>query len=130
MARTGLFLSTSRLRAVLSRLGPPGGKTGLVFPNPATGKPYTDVKKSFKLACRSAGVEGLRFHDLRHAFASRLVEAGVDIVTVRDLLGHFSIKVTQRYTHPGKSQKFAAVELLTQETAQNAENLLRPCYTN
>jgi len=120
----------SQLLAVLSLLGPPRGKSGLVFPNPATGKPYTDVKKSFKLACKRAGIEGFRFHDLRHTFASRLVEAGVDIVTVRDLLGHFSVRVTQRYIHPGKSQKVLAVEVLAQKAAQNGGNLLHPCYTN
>lgn len=111
-------------------MGPPKGKTGLVFPNPATGKPYIDVKKSFKLACGKAGIEDLRFHDLRHTFASRLVEAGVDIVTIRDLLGHFSVKMTQRYTHPGKSQKVAAVELLAEKSVPNGGNPLHPCYTN
>jgi excisionase family DNA binding protein len=120
----------ARLLAVLSLLGPPRGKSGFVFPNPATGKPYTEVKKSFKRACDRAGIKGLRFHDLRHTFASRLVEVGVDIVTIRDLLGHFSIKVTQRYTHSGKNQKAAAVELLAQKSPQNWGNLLHPCYTN
>lgn len=119
-----------RVQAALSLLGPPRGKIGLVFPNPATGKPYTEVKKSFKLACKRAGIEDLRFHDLRHTFASRLIAKGVDIVTVRDLLGHFSVRVTQRYTHPGKSKMAAAVELLAHDTAQNGENPLHPCYTN
>lgn len=119
----------AQVRDVFSFLWPLRGKSGLVFPNPATGKPYTEVKKSFKEACRKAKIDGLRFHDLRHTFASRLVEAGVDIVTIRDLLGHFSVKVTQRYTHPGKSQKIVAVELLAEKSAQNGGNLLHPCYT-
>jgi len=118
------------LYAVLRALKALGGRQDLVFPNPMTGKPYTEVKKSFKLACKRAGIVGLRFHDLRHTFASRLVEAGADIVTVRDLLGHFSVKMTQRYTHPGRSQKFAAVGLLDQKRVQNGGNLLHPCYTN
>ncbi|KPJ65094.1 hypothetical protein AMJ44_11000, partial [candidate division WOR-1 bacterium DG_54_3] len=58
-----------------------------VFFNPDTMKPYVDMKKGFKAACRRVGIAGLRFHDLRHTFASRLVEKGIDIETVRDLLG-------------------------------------------
>ena len=118
------------LLEVLADLKHSNSSGELVFPNPATGKPYTEVKKSFKEACKRAGITDLRFHDLRHTFATRLVAAGVDIVTVRDLLGHFSIRVTQRYTHPGQSQKVAAVELLAPKRALGGENLLHPCYTN
>jgi integrase len=109
------------------------GKSPFVFPNPDTGRPYTDIKKSFKCACGNAGIKDLRFHDLRHTFASRLVRAGVDLITVRDLLGHFSVRVTQRYTHTGKDQKQRAVDLLTaksQKRPQNRGNLLHNCYIN
>jgi excisionase family DNA binding protein len=118
------------LYGILRALKALDGRQELVFPNPMTGKPYTEVKKSFKLACKRAGIAGLRFHDLRHTFASRLIEAGADIVTVRDLLGHFSVKMTQRYTHPGRSQRVDAVGLLDRKRAQNGGNLLHPCYTN
>ncbi len=101
-----------------------------VFPNPTTGKPFTEVKKSFKGACRRAGIADLRFHDLRHTVATRLDIAGVDIITLRDLLGHSSVRVTQRYTHPGQSQKVKAVGLLDRKKAQEPENLLHSCYTN
>jgi len=84
-----------------------------VFLNPETGKAYLDMKKGFKAACRRAGIEGLRFHDLRHTFATRLVAKGADIETIRDLLGHHSITVTQRYTHSSDERKRAAVELLS-----------------
>ena len=106
------------------------GQTQFVFPNPMTGKPYTEVKKSFGLACKAVGISGLRFHDLRHSFATRLLEAGVDLVTVRDLLGHFSVKVTQRYTHSGSVQKLNAVELLSAKTDLEAKESLHSCYTN
>jgi integrase len=102
-----------------------------VFPNPKTGLPYTEVKKSFKAACQRAGIEGLRFHDLRHTFATRLLEAGIDIVTVRDLLGHFSVRVTQRYTHSNQNQKEKAVQLLAckgPEGARNEEVLAHICH--
>ena len=83
-----------------------------VFPNPETGKPYLDLRGSFKSACTRAGIQDLRFHDLRHTFASRLVEKGIDLITVKDLLGHSSVKITERYTHSFQDQKRKAVNLL------------------
>jgi integrase len=59
-------------------------------------------------------IEGLRFHDLRHTFASRLIEKGADIETVKELLGHFSITTTQRYTHSNVERKRKAVESLAE----------------
>ncbi len=88
-------------------------KSSLVFPNPETGKPYLDMKTGFKGACRRAGISNLRFHDLRHTFASRLIEFGADIATVQRLLGHHSITVSQRYIHSGDERTKAAVELLS-----------------
>jgi len=101
------------LHNVLNRLGSENGQCPYVFFNPETMKPYVDMKKGFKAACRRAGIEGLRFHDLRHTFATRLVAKGADIETIRDLLGHHSITVTQRYTHSSDERKRAAVELLS-----------------
>lgn len=94
-----------------------------VFPNPKTRLPYTDVKKSFKNACSNVGIEDLRFHDLRHTFATRLIASGVDIVTVRDLLGHFSVRITQRYTHSNQNLKREAVQKLSRKALKEAENL-------
>jgi integrase len=99
------------------------GQSEHVFPNPKTGLPYTDVKKSFKKACGKVGIEDLRFHDLRHTFATRLLVSGVDIVTVRDLLGHFSVRITQRYIHSNQDQKREAVQKLSRKTLKQAENL-------
>jgi integrase len=72
------------------------------------------IDKSFKSACRRAGIEGLRFHDLRHTVASRLIEKGADIITVKELLGHSKISTTQRYTHTGDERKRKAVESLSE----------------
>ena len=93
-----------------------------VFPNPKTEQPYTEVKKSFKAACKRAGISDLRFHDLRHTFATRLIGLGVDLITVRDLLGHFSVRVTQRYTHSNQNQKEDAVRKLNQKTQKGTKN--------
>jgi len=64
---------------------------------------------------RRANIKNLRFHDLRHAFATRLVESGVDLITVKELLGHSTVKITERYTHPNQKLKEKAVELLAKK---------------
>ena len=97
----------------LNRLRKMDGQSPFVFFNPETMKPYIDVKKGFGGVCRRARISGLRFHDLRHTFATRLISTGADIETVRDLLGHHSIIVTQRYTHSNSERKKKAVGLLS-----------------
>jgi len=64
------------------------------------GKPLKSVRTAFANSCKRAGIKNLRFHDLRHTFATRLVLAGVDLATVSKLLGHSSIQMTMRYAHP------------------------------
>jgi integrase len=89
-----------------------GRRNEFVFYNPETGAPFVDLKVGFGLACRKAGIEGVTWHTLRHTFASRLVDRGVDIVTVQQLLGHSTITVTMRYTHTNLDSKRAAVAKL------------------
>ena len=83
-----------------------------MFTNPRTVKPYNDIKRSFGSACEEAGIEDFHFHDLRHTFASRLVRNGVDLNTVKELMGHYSITTTQRYLHSQAKEKMQAVESL------------------
>jgi integrase len=87
-------------------------RSELVFPSLRTGRAFVEIGKAFRRACKSASITGLRFHDLRHTFASRLIERGVDIVTVKELLGHSTITLTQRYTHSRDEQRRRAVERL------------------
>lgn len=80
-----------------------------------TGAPYQSLRglrRRFQQACREAGLTDLRWHDLRHTFASRLVMAGVDLYTVKDLLGHKTLKMTARYAHLSPSHQRQAVERL------------------
>jgi integrase len=103
-----------------------------VIVNPDTGKPYTTVRKAFLTACQRAEIKDLRLHDLRHTFATRLINAGVDVETVRDLLGHYSVTLTQRYTHSNNILKRNAVEILAQKSQKNPEKeaiLLHRRYT-
>ena len=75
-----------------------GDSDGLVFPN-ADGDRFGSIKKSWAGLTDDAKLADFRFHDLRHDFASKLVMAGVDLYTVKELLGHASIEMTQRYAH-------------------------------
>jgi integrase len=83
-----------------------------VFYNPFTEKPYGDIKNAFNGACRRAKIVDFVFHDLRHTFASHLVMRGVDITTVKDLLGHKTLTMTLRYAHLAPSHKVNAVDIL------------------
>lgn len=74
-------------------------KSEYIFANPKMGKPFNNIRRSFTRAVKESGLEGLKFHDLRHVFASRLVQKGVDLYVVQQLLGHSSPKMTQRYAH-------------------------------
>jgi integrase len=76
------------------------------------------VRTEFEKAREKASLTDLRFHDMRHTFAARLVERGVDIITVQELLGHHSVVVTQRYTHSNAEQKRRAVGILTENCPQ------------
>jgi integrase len=70
------------------------------------------VRTTFETAIRRAGIGKLRFHDLRHTFATRLVAAGVDIVTVKEIMGHRDISMTMRYAHAAPERSLDAVRRL------------------
>ena len=83
----------------------------LVFPG-NNGKPLKDIKTAWTNLLTLAKIDQFRWHDMRHDFASRLVMAGVDLNTVRELLGHSDLKMTLRYAHLAPEHKAAAVEKL------------------
>ena len=87
-------------------------KCDYVFYNPETLKPYYDIKKSFAAALKKSHIIDFHFHDLRHTFASRLVMGGVDLTTVKELLGHKSITMTLRYSHLASAHIQNAVKAL------------------
>lgn len=83
-----------------------------VFINPATNKPYVDIKKSFKTLLKQAQITNFRFHDLRHTAATRMVESGIDLVVAQEILGHANIQTTMRYAHPVPERKKHAIDAL------------------
>lgn len=83
-----------------------------VFSSSGATTPLTEARKAWGAAIAKARVHSFRFHDLRHTFASKLVMAGVDLNTVRELLGHRKISMTLRYAHLAPQHKADAVERL------------------
>jgi site-specific recombinase XerD len=73
------------------------------------------LRRSLRLALGKARIEDFHFHDLRHTFATRLVQAGVDIYKVQRLLGHKSPIMTQRYAHHYPESLRDGVEILDRQ---------------
>lgn len=84
----------------------------LIFPSYKTGEKIDNVKKAWGSILAQAQIKNFRWHDMRHDFASRLVMKGVDLNTVRELLGHSDLKMTMRYAHLAPEAKRQAVDLL------------------
>lgn len=97
-----------------------------VFFNPGTNDRFKDIKRAFHLACDRAKIKGIRLHDLRHTAASKMIEAGIDLVTVSEILGHSSIQMTMRYVHPTPERKRFAVEKLGQIFDQTRQKVDTP----
>ena len=94
-------IGTLRLRHVLDSLRPDtSGENkppdAALFSNDV-GEPIRYFQTAWRAALARAGIKDFHWHDLRHEYASRLVEQGVPLSQVRDLLGHASIVTTERY---------------------------------
>lgn len=74
-------------------------RTDVIFPNPNTRKPYVTIYYAWDTARRRAGLSEVRLHDLRHTFASILINRGRSLYEVQKLLGHTQVKTTMRYAH-------------------------------
>lgn len=85
-----------------------------VFPN------VKDVRAPWKAACAAAGVEGVRFHDLRHTALTWQLRSGADIVSVSKIAGHASVQMTQRYITESPDAQRKAVEAVGKVLAKVA----------
>lgn len=84
----------------------------IVFPNPTTGKIMHDCRSSWEKVLKDAEITGFRWHDMRHDFASQLVMADVNILTVMELMTHSKLDMTLRYAHLAPKRKKDAVDAL------------------
>ncbi len=91
---------------------------GYVFTQHGEQLTKREVQRQFVTAAKRAKITAFRFHDLRHTFATRLVQAGIDIYTVSKLLGHASVKETERYAHHYPESVRYGVEILDAIPAQ------------
>jgi integrase len=99
---------TPRALGALEALQAQYGDTGRVFPmSPGA------VYNRWLAVCSDAGVDGVRWHDLRHSFGSRLALAGVPLNVVKNLMGHSNLTVTEKYLHATRADEFAAIEVLS-----------------
>ncbi len=83
-----------------------------IFPNVKTGLPYVGIFCSWDAARQRADLGYLRIHDLRHSFASFLVNAGRSLYEVQEILGHADIRTTSRYAHLSRERLQEAVEVV------------------
>ena len=75
-------------------------------------KDKNSLGSSFRKVMKRLGIKDLCFHSLRHTFVTNLAMNGVDLSTIQELLGHKSIVMTKRYSHPTPEHKKQAVEKL------------------
>jgi site-specific recombinase XerD len=87
------------------------GDVNLVFPGDDDAR-MTNIVKGWGTVCKLADLKDFRFHDCRHHFASKMVQRGIDLNVVRELLGHADIKMTLRYSHLSPDNLTAAVAKL------------------
>ncbi len=87
-------------------------KSGYIFVNPDTGKPYTNIRKSFDTALKKAGIEDFHFHDLRRTVGTWLLTSGVDLRTIQNILAHSDISTTERYLSLTPEQNRKAINVL------------------
>ena len=108
-------LSSSAIQVLKRRKG---SENEYIFPNPKTGQPMRHFHNTWDRIRKRAGIPDVRIHDLRHNFASLLINSGRSLYEVQKLLGHADISTTQRYAH------------LTQDTLRDATEVVSSTIPN
>jgi integrase len=93
---------------VLSKLEKIKGE--YVFPGRSTDGPLVKINAAHTATVKRCKVAAFRLYDLRHTWATRAAQAGVDLVTLAAMLGNSRIQIVLRYAHPTDEHQFAAME--------------------
>jgi len=129
--RSRYAFMTEQIKAMFARR--PKGEPGSYVFRSTAGQRITEVSDTFKRAVDelklNKGIKDRRlkatFHSLRHSYASRLAESGVDLYAIKTLLGHSTIQLTERYSHLSNEALEGAVKTLEQKTEQGkSDNLV------
>ncbi|OYY73055.1 tyrosine-type recombinase/integrase [Sphingomonas sp. 28-63-12] len=135
-----LRLPDSKTGAKIVHLGAPAMKVILSIPY-VEGSPYllpgrkagthlTDLQSSWERIRKTAGLEDVRIHDLRHSFASVGASIGDSMLIIGALLGHKSTKTTERYTHLSDHPLKSAADRISEEIAQRMDETLAVTAAN
>lgn len=81
-------------------------------------KRYINIQKVFSETVKRAKIKKITFHQLRHTAATRMVEKGIDLVVVKEILGHADLTTTQRYSHPVPKRILEAIKTLENYTSK------------
>ena len=125
-ARRNVPLTEATMDILKKRLAMAGGP--FVFPHRGDyDKPLTTVRKAHYKALRAANTKSpFRLYDFRHTFGSRSAMAGVDLPTLKELMGHSDISTTMRYVHPTPKHKQEAVRKLERYNEEQVFALYEP----
>ena len=96
-----------------------------VFASPKTKGKFDNCRSAWDNLLKEADIQNFRWHDMRHDFASQLVMQGIDLNTVRELLGHADLKMTLRYAHLAPENKLQAIKVLDKKNGENAVSRFR-----
>jgi integrase len=117
VARRKLSLTRRAADLLARRLGE--GESEYVFPlDSDPSKPMKDANPLHRAALKASGCAAFKLYDLRHTFATRAVEAGVDLVTLKMIMGHSRIEMTLRYAHPNEEHQVLAIRKIEEFAIQ------------
>ena len=84
-----------------------------VFVNPITNLPYVNIRNNYNKILTQAGITDFTFHSLRHTACTRLLEQGVPVDVVKEIMRHSNVEITlEVYNHINQSRKFEAIKAL------------------